>query len=133
MEKYSTLMGISEISRYAGIPRMSFYSRRSEGKRGRKPSSFTVRNADGIEELVSNTSVVNVIEDLLSREFVCYGYKKTTKHLQNSGYRINRKKAIPVPVDVAVFPLTVTDHELPGPSQFNVADLVDALHGVNGK
>ena len=92
MEKYGTLMGISEISRYAGIPRMSFYSRRSDGKRGRKPSSFTVRNADGIDEIVSNTSVVNVIEDLLSREFVCYGYKKTTKHLQNSGYRINRKK-----------------------------------------
>ena len=85
MEKYGTLMGISEISRYAGIPGMSFYSGRSEGKRGRKPSSFTVRNADGIEELVFNTSVVNVIEDLLSRELVCYGYKKTTKHLQNSG------------------------------------------------
>jgi putative transposase len=30
--------------------------------------------------------------DLLSREFVCYGYKKVTKHLQRSGYIINRKK-----------------------------------------
>lgn len=92
MEKYGTTMGISEISRYIGIPRSSFYSKRSERKRGRKPSSFTIRNADGVEEIVSNTSVVGVIEDLLSREFVCYGYKKVTKHLQNSGYLINRKK-----------------------------------------
>ena len=30
--------------------------------------------------------------DLLSREFVCYGYKKVTKYLQRSVYLINRKK-----------------------------------------
>lgn len=46
----------------------------------------------GIDEIVYNTSVVEVIEDLLSSEFVCYGYKKVTKYLQHSGYRINRKK-----------------------------------------
>ena len=92
MNRDGTIMGISQISRYIGIPRSLFYSKQSERKRDRKPSSFTVKNANGIDEIVSNASVVEVIEDLLSREFVCYGYKKVTKHLQNFGYLINRKK-----------------------------------------
>lgn len=92
MNRYSTTMGISEISRYIGIPRSLFYSKHSEKKRGSKPSCFTVRNVDGIDEIVPNASVVEVIEDLFSREFVCYGYKKVTKRLHNFGYLINRKK-----------------------------------------
>ncbi len=32
------------------------------------------------------------MEHLLSREFVCYGYRKVTKHLQHTGFSINRKK-----------------------------------------
>lgn len=92
MNRDGTIMGISQISRYIGIPRSLFYSKQSERKRDRKPSSFTVKNANGIDEIVSNASVVEVIEDLLSREFVCYGYKKVTKHLQNFGYLINKKK-----------------------------------------
>lgn len=43
IEKYDTSMGISEISRYIGISRSSFYSKRNERKRGRKKSSFTIR------------------------------------------------------------------------------------------
>jgi putative transposase len=29
---------------------------------------------------------------LISKEFVCYGYKKTAKHLNRLGYIINRKR-----------------------------------------
>ena len=35
---------------------------------------------------------MEVIEYLFSREFICYGYKKVTKHLWNFGYLLNRKK-----------------------------------------
>ena len=36
--------------------------------------------------------MVDEMEKLLSREFVCYGYKKTAKQLNRLGYDINRKK-----------------------------------------
>ena len=48
------------------------------------------RGNEGIP--VPDTQVLEEIRELLSREFVCYGYRKVTKHLQRSGYRINRKK-----------------------------------------
>jgi len=41
---------------------------------------------------VDNSVIVDEIEYLLSKEFVCYGYKKTAKHLNRLGYIINRKK-----------------------------------------
>ncbi len=47
--------------------------------------------ASGIDE-IGEDRLLEEITDLLGREFVCYGYKKVTKHLQRSGYRINRKK-----------------------------------------
>lgn len=92
MEKYGAITSFSDVSRYTGIPRSSFYSRRREGKRRRKPSSFTIRNVEGVDEIVLNFTVENVIEGLLSQEFVCYGYKKITKHVKNFWYMINRKK-----------------------------------------
>ncbi len=39
---------------------------------------------------VDNGTVPEDMEELLSREFVCYGYKKTAKHLNGQGYIINR-------------------------------------------
>jgi putative transposase len=36
--------------------------------------------------------VANDIEKILSREFVCYGCKKTAKRLNSIGYEMNRKK-----------------------------------------
>ena len=77
MEKYGTTMDISEISGHIGIPRSSFYSKQSERKRGRKPSSFTIRNADGIDGIVSNASRMEVIEDPLSREFAAMDTRRS--------------------------------------------------------
>ena len=61
-------------------------------KKGRKPSGTTMlsRGNEGIP--VPDTQILEEIRELLSREFVCYGYRKVTKYLQRSGYRINRKK-----------------------------------------
>ncbi|MEM0135701.1 MAG: IS3 family transposase [Thermoplasmatales archaeon] len=42
--------------------------------------------------IVDNSIVVNEMEKLLSREFVCYGYKKTAKQLIRYKYMISRKK-----------------------------------------
>jgi putative transposase len=48
---------------------------------------------DGDETtIVDKSIIVNEMEKLLSREFICYGYKKTTKHLNRLGYKTNRKK-----------------------------------------
>ena len=61
-------------------------------RKGRHNSSFTLRK-DGDEIIsVDNGIVVNEMEKLLSREFVCYGYKKTAKQLNRLGYERNRKK-----------------------------------------
>ncbi len=89
-------IGISDVVDLLHIPRCSFYRieyhENPPSKRGRNHSSFTLRK-DGDEiTIVDNSIVVNEIEKLLSREFVCYGYKKTAKHLNRLGYEINRKK-----------------------------------------
>jgi len=70
-----------------------------ERRRGRKKSNFTYRlisddsNSKGIIISVPNNIVKNDIKELLSREFICYGYKKVAKYLKKYlGYIINHKK-----------------------------------------
>ena len=41
--------------------------------------------------IIDNSTVVNAIEELLSGEFICYGYKKTAKYLNRHRYIISRK------------------------------------------
>ena len=84
-------LGISHIANLLHIPRCSFYRNGVSGerqllKRGRHNSLFTIKR-DGNE-----TIMVDEMEELLSGEFVCYGYKKTAKQLNRNGYEINRKK-----------------------------------------
>ena len=76
------------------IPRSTFYhsSPALHLKRGRKPSSMTERIVGQDIIMIPDDQVLADIIELLSREFVCYGYRKVTKHLQRTGYRINRKK-----------------------------------------
>ena len=47
-------------------------------------------NVDG--ELFENTVVVKEIEDTLSQEFCCYGYRNMTGELRERGWIINHKK-----------------------------------------
>ena len=63
-------------------------TRKKNGKKGRKPSSVTAI----AEETVDNKVVVEDITELLSKEFVDYGYIKVSKYLKQNNYNINKKK-----------------------------------------
>jgi putative transposase len=77
-----------------GIPESTYYRKRSmiHLKRGRKNSLTTCLSMGNDIVRIPDAQILLVIEELLGREFVCYGYKKVTKYLQKSGYIINRKK-----------------------------------------
>jgi len=67
-----------------------YYKSKRGGKRGRRPSEFTLTNSG---KKVSNEQVISDIEKLFEEEFVDYGYLKTTHWLrQNKDYLINPKK-----------------------------------------
>jgi transposase InsO family protein len=75
-----------------GIAVSSYYYQSVEGRqaKGKRKSTHT-RKQDG--KYISNEVVVKEIEDLLSQEFVDYGYRKVTHWLrQQKGYLINEKK-----------------------------------------
>lgn len=74
------------------VPRSSYYYKPKEnpGRKGKEKSKFTLTK-DG--QMVSNEKVVEQISDLLSEEFVDYGYLKVTHWLRKrKGYIINSKK-----------------------------------------
>ena len=86
---------ISKVAEMLNIPRSSFYRNRISDKSikpGMKNSEFTLRKDGNSTVVMNNSTVVNDIKELLSGEFVCYGYKKTAKYLNRYGYIINRKK-----------------------------------------
>jgi len=75
-----------------GIARSSYYYRpvSNKGKKGR-PKSTNTLTRDGT--LVSNKQVIKDIEEILTGEFVDYGYLKVTHWLrQEKGYIVNPKK-----------------------------------------
>ncbi len=51
---------------WSGVPSSSFYYKRGDGVRGRKPSEMTITQ-DG--ELVENTVVLQDVESILQQEF----------------------------------------------------------------
>jgi hypothetical protein len=78
-----------DLLTWSGVPRSSFYYKRGDGLRGRKPSEMTITQ-DG--ELVENTVVLKDVETILQQEFCCYGYKNVWDELKEKGYIINHKK-----------------------------------------
>jgi hypothetical protein len=91
----SRRLNISRILTLLKIPRSTHYHSPPslQIRRGRKFSLITERITDSGIIAITDEQLLLDITDLLSREFVCYGYKKvTTKYLQRSGYIINRKK-----------------------------------------
>lgn len=83
---------IYKVLKYLKIPSSSFYftPKKNPKARGMQKSTHT-RRSDG--RYVSNHQVVQEIEDLLSQEFVDYGYRKVTHWLrQEKRYIINEKK-----------------------------------------
>ena len=88
---------VTVAARMLHLPRCILYrtSSQSPSLPGRRCSEITLRRiGDGAFAYLSNGQVVDEMKELLSREFVCYGYKKVTKHLQREGFMINRKKVL---------------------------------------
>ncbi len=68
----------------------TFYYREKTGRKGRKPSEYTLHNA---KRSVEEAEVVLAIKGLfLKYEFLDCGYKVVTAYLKRDGYRINHKK-----------------------------------------
>jgi hypothetical protein len=62
-----------------------YYSQPSlQIRRGRKASTITERITDSGIISITDEQLLLDITDLLSNEFVCYGYKKVTKYLQRT-------------------------------------------------
>lgn len=78
-----------KLLRWSEVSHSNFYYKRSEGKRGIKPSTHSV-NQHG--ELFENTVVIQDIEKTLRQEFCCYGYRNMTGELKEMGWIINHKK-----------------------------------------
>jgi putative transposase len=78
-----------DLLQWSGVPSSSFYYKRGDGIRGRKPSTMTIKQ-DG--ELIENAVVLQDVESILQQEFCCYGYKNIWDELKDKGYVINHKK-----------------------------------------
>jgi putative transposase len=78
-----------KLLRWSEMSHSSFYYKRSEGKKGVRPSTHSV-NQHG--ELFENTVVIQDIEKTLHQEFCCYGYRNMSGELKEMGWIINHKK-----------------------------------------
>ena len=81
-------MSTDKALRIAKIPRSSYYYRSTGGRKGKEPSTHTLKNG----QLVSNEQLVNEMNDILGVDFIDYGYARTTKALMAKGYLVNKKK-----------------------------------------
>ena len=80
---------LCELLKWSEVPKSTFYYKRGEGKRGRKPTLVTA-NTKG--EIFDNMKVVESMETQLQQEFCCYGYHNMCDSLQDLGWIINHKK-----------------------------------------
>jgi putative transposase len=85
---------ITKVLKLCEVPKSSFYAkpkvRDKDSRKGVGKSLFTTKS-DGC--LVDNTLIVKDIKQLLSQEFIDYGYLKVTYYLQDEmRYNINHKK-----------------------------------------
>jgi len=78
-----------KAARLAGFSRSGYYYRPNGKKPGKHPSQTTLKSNGS---LVENSSVVETIKEIISPDFIDYGYDKVTEELHKKGYVINRKK-----------------------------------------
>jgi transposase InsO family protein len=86
---YSACADTDELCLWASLNRSVYYYQSSGGKAGVKPSIYTNKK-DGSR--VCNQTVVEEIKNILSEEFITYGYDLVTTELKSMGYIINKKK-----------------------------------------
>jgi transposase InsO family protein len=72
-----------------GLARSTYHYRPKGGRRGRRPPGYTLKMD---ASRVPDSHVLQEIRELLSRDFVRYGYGKVAHHLRKEGYVINKKK-----------------------------------------
>lgn len=89
VSNYQTSAPTTDLLSWVDIPKSSFYYKSSDGKRGVRPSVFTIKQ-DGSS--VENIVVIEEIKDILSQEFCCYGYHNVGAELRGKDYVINDKK-----------------------------------------
>jgi transposase InsO family protein len=81
-------MRTDKALRIAKIPRSSYYYHSTGGRKGKSPSTHTLKNG----QPVSNEQLVNEMIEILGVDFIDYGYARTTKALVGKGYHVNKKK-----------------------------------------
>lgn len=89
VSNYQASAPTTDLISWVNLPKSSFYYKPSDGKRGAKPSVFTIKQ-DGSS--VENIVVIEEIKEILSQEFCCYGYHNVTAELRDKDYVINDKK-----------------------------------------
>ena len=82
-------MPTRKLLEWSSLQPSTYYYKPSGSTRGVKPSSHSV-NIHG--ELFDNNRVISDIEQTLTQEFCCYGYRNMTGALQEKGWIINHKK-----------------------------------------
>lgn len=86
--KRDIALQVSELSKHYYY----YKALNSKSKRGIKASCETKRINGHVEEIVSNSLVVETMKHNHSDPDLAYGYQRMTKHLQIQGYLINHKK-----------------------------------------
>ena len=72
----------------ASIPRSTYYYKSTGGRKGRRPEGHTLLNG----QVVPDSQVIRSVYQILSQDFIDYGYIRTTEALKAIGYKINKKK-----------------------------------------
>lgn len=80
---------VSKVLSMVDISRSTYYYREVRGRKGRRPEKY-VRHRGG--RVFPEQRVIGEIKDLLSQEFVNYGYIKISRYLKDLGYIINKKR-----------------------------------------
>ena len=88
MNRFQGRTNATELCRWAGLSRSSYYYKPQPGKRGRKASQYTLKGG----KRVDNDQVIDEIREILSQPYCAYGYKNVTGKLREQGYLINPKK-----------------------------------------
>ena len=81
-------MRTEKALRIASLARSTYYYEPTGGKKGRRPTGFTMMNGTK----VADSKVIESVNEILQHEFIDYGYIRTAKALKAMGYQINKKK-----------------------------------------
>jgi len=89
MSVVSQGLSVTKALAIAGIAKSSYYYRSNGRPKGGKPSVYTY-HSNGTR--VTNQTLVEKIKELLSKDFIDYGYKRTAHALKRDGWIVNIKK-----------------------------------------